>query len=81
MANKFNHFKLWLYNFLGFGWSAHWSPDGKLLAVYRLPTIVRPGGIAPNKVLHADAAMPPSAEPLSGSDIVPAVESDTLPRW
>lgn len=28
---------------------------------------------APNKVLHADAAMPPSAEPDYGSDIVPAV--------
>lgn len=27
----------------------------------------------PNKVLHADAATPPSAEPDSGSDIVPAV--------
>ena len=28
----------------------------------------------------ADAAMPPSAEPLSGSNIVPAVEFDTQPR-
>ncbi len=27
-----------------------------------------------------DAAIPPSAEPLSGSNIVPAVESDTQPR-
>ena len=27
-----------------------------------------------------DAATPPSAEPLSGSDIVPAVEPDTQPR-
>jgi len=35
----------------------------------------------PNKVLHADAAMPPSAEPLSGLESVPAVESDTQPRW
>lgn len=35
----------------------------------------------PNKVLHADAAMPPSAEPLSGSDTVPAVESGSQPRW
>lgn len=34
-----------------------------------------------NKVLHADAALPPSAEPDSGSDIVPAVESSSQPRW
>lgn len=27
-----------------------------------------------------DAAMPPSAEPLSGLNIVPAVEFDTQPR-
>ena len=36
---------------------------------------------ATNKVFHADAAMPPSAEPLSGYDIVPAVEYGSQPRW
>jgi hypothetical protein len=30
--------------------------------------------------LAPDAAMPPSAEPLSGLESVPAVESDTQPR-
>lgn len=30
--------------------------------------------------LALDAAMPPSAEPLSGLESVPAVESDTQPR-
>lgn len=54
VANKFNHFKLWLYQKMGVGWSAHWSPDGELLAVYYLPTIVRYGGSAPNTVLQSD---------------------------
>jgi hypothetical protein len=66
MANKFNHFKLWFYNLLGFGWSAHWSPSGELLAVYYLPTIVRYGGSAPNTVLQADKSQSPISEVDSG---------------
>jgi hypothetical protein len=52
MANKYNHFKLWLYQKLGVGWSAHWSIHGDLLAVYYLPTRVIYEGGAPNKRLH-----------------------------
>jgi hypothetical protein len=66
MANKFNHFKLWLYNRLGLGWSAHWAQDGELLAVYYLPTIVRYGVSAPNTVLQAEKSQSPVSEVDSG---------------
>jgi hypothetical protein len=48
---------------------------------YSVKEICPGSGKTPNKVLHTDAAIPPSAEPLSGSIIVPAVESDSQPRW
>lgn len=35
---------------------------------------------AAQQSVHTDAAMPPSAEPDSSSNIVPAVESDSQPR-
>ena len=79
MANKYNHFKLWLYQKLGVGWSAHWSTHGDLLAVYYLPPVVHYGGSAPNNRLHwtgGDSPASPSQSTLEGFT---APEADTTP--